>query len=382
VVGTTPNYRWVWALNHKNNFDLLRLVAALQVAVMHSCWLGFQYPDAMMRVLWIFPGVPIFFVISGYLIAASLDSDSSPRYFLRRALRIYPALWVNLAVVALMMLCAGVMTASKWSNYLEHFAWLAFTGWSITSPLPYAYNDNLTFFPNGVLWTICVELGFYALAFVLFSKPIRNSRTLLFWAILGSIVVSLACQVWAQTSPPVPNFQFTTLPCLWIFLIGSSIYFARRIIAPFIEGKGLFWLAAYLTLSLYISLHTGEGPDYQNITPRIVAQVTLLAVTIVSLAFTSRGAARALSNNDLSYGLYLYHMPVVMALRWAGATGNSWLVLLVLSITTPIAWLSWRFVERPALALKSRINSVSDRAHERVDGPGSDQNDASCGRAA
>ena len=55
-----------------NNFDLIRLAAALQVVLLHSIEnLGLRLPAAMVPLTW-FPGVPVFFVLSGYLIGGQL----------------------------------------------------------------------------------------------------------------------------------------------------------------------------------------------------------------------------------------------------------------------------------------------------------------------
>ena len=83
-----------------NNFDLLRLLAALQVAVVHS--IGSLKPTGYFaRLLGAcldrFPGVPIFFVISGVLISKSHQRSDSLRDYLRnRCLRIFPGVWVCL----------------------------------------------------------------------------------------------------------------------------------------------------------------------------------------------------------------------------------------------------------------------------------------------
>src|SRR5216684_113484 len=105
-----------------NNFDLLRLLAALQVAVVHS--LGFLKPGYFARLLGSgldrFPGVPIFFVISGILISKSYEHSDSLRDYLRnRCLRIFPGLWVCLVVSVPVILALGVgslgrITAPDW----------------------------------------------------------------------------------------------------------------------------------------------------------------------------------------------------------------------------------------------------------------------------
>jgi len=95
-----------------NNFDLLRLLAALQVAVVHG--MGVLKPTGYCAHLLgagldRFPGVPIFFVISGVLISKSYERSDSLRDYLRnRCLRIFPGLWICLVVSVAVILALGV----------------------------------------------------------------------------------------------------------------------------------------------------------------------------------------------------------------------------------------------------------------------------------
>ena len=76
-----------------NNFDLLRLGAALQVALEHAAFHLEVQEGWWGRVSLLMPGVPIFFFISGFLISRSYESNSRlDEYFRNRGLRIYPAL--------------------------------------------------------------------------------------------------------------------------------------------------------------------------------------------------------------------------------------------------------------------------------------------------
>jgi len=83
-----------------NNFDLVRLVAAAQVVLWHGIeHLKLDAPPLLQWLLGSFSGVPIFFVVSGYLVAGSLArSTSLSSYFRNRALRIFPGLWVCFAM--------------------------------------------------------------------------------------------------------------------------------------------------------------------------------------------------------------------------------------------------------------------------------------------
>src|ERR1700676_837371 len=93
-------------LERDNNFDLLRLVAAVSVIFSHAFLLAenSQDHDPLMMltggqtVLGV-AGVFVFFAISGYLVSQSFDTTGSPLVFLaKRALRVFPGLLLCLAV--------------------------------------------------------------------------------------------------------------------------------------------------------------------------------------------------------------------------------------------------------------------------------------------
>ena len=101
----------------ENSFNAVRLLAALQVAYGHViAHLGIA-PTAGYQWIIQFPGVPIFFAISGYLVFHSLlRLGSLPRFFAHRMARIYPALVVNIAIIELLLTVAGQTDASRWTS--------------------------------------------------------------------------------------------------------------------------------------------------------------------------------------------------------------------------------------------------------------------------
>ena len=113
----------------ENNFDLIRLFAASEVAVLHIfSYLSpqiYSHPtplqDAVIRLLEMFPGVPTFFFISGFLISRSYERVGSLREYARnRSLRIFPALYVCVAVNLLMVWATGYLGAN--GNYDAMYA--------------------------------------------------------------------------------------------------------------------------------------------------------------------------------------------------------------------------------------------------------------------
>lgn len=173
-----------------NNFDLVRLLAASQVVVVHGIEhleltsIVNQHFAISWHLLTAFPGVPIFFVVSGYLISRSLDREPCLRsYAVNRMLRIYPALIACFLVSVLSVLVVSpknILTADP----------LRFTSWTIAQLTFFQfYNpDFLRSYGvgtlNGSLWTIPVELQFYIILPITYlmlglrtSKKLFNSIT-------------------------------------------------------------------------------------------------------------------------------------------------------------------------------------------------------------
>ena len=342
-------------MDRKNNFDLLRLFAASQVVWFHAINnLELRDPlPAVSSALHLFPGVPIFFVISGYLISMSYErSRSLGEYALNRFLRIYPALVVCFACTLVMLTAAGVWHRIDVSP-AKLLQWVAMqlTIGQFYSPhvVNQAYGVGHT---NGSLWTITVELQFY-IAIPMIYLALRRlglaaGNALIVLLLLASYAFS---RLWAPSSETLQTL--TLVGCLqWIymFLGGVLLQRNREKLAPWIDGKGLYWLAAYV-LAASVGVQMGAS---LGLRVNILLYV-LIACTVVSLAHTGRELSeRLLRRNDLSYGVYIYHMVVVNALYETWYRGDAQLLSVVFLLTFAAAAASWRFVERPALALKRR----------------------------
>jgi len=108
----------------RNNFDLLRLFAAAQVVTGHLQ----QYLDLpdnfLFHMFGLFPGVPIFFFISGFLISKSYENTNFLEYARNRALRIYPALIVCTLLSLLAVFLTGYFRTVRFS-IISVVAWIA-----------------------------------------------------------------------------------------------------------------------------------------------------------------------------------------------------------------------------------------------------------------
>lgn len=314
-----------------------------------------------------FPGVPIFFVMSGFLVAKSFMDNGGHlgRYFVNRALRIYPGLWLNLSAILLLMTLTGVLGGAVQPPvaWLEHyFPALYLTGSNelasaTTAVEVFTFNNFLPFWPGGALWTIPIELGFYILLPVLLMPIIAGFRkaglTMLALAAVGSLLYSRHSAIVSVPLGPGLINQ-TPILYLWIFLLGSIAHVVWRHIELFFRDRFWFWLAAYVAacLGLLWVLDVPVFCFYATPTAIGALKVTLLAGCVLSFAFSFAGASSFLRGVDLSYGIYLHHFPVICVFAGMGLTGLAWLPALV-AVVLITAAASWFLIERPALELKA-----------------------------
>lgn len=335
--------------NRTNNFDLIRLFAALQVVCLHSFGhLKVPVPRPAIVFLDYFSGVPIFFVISGFLISMAWDRAPVPRqYAWNRLLRIYPALWACLLVCIVLFLSCGVRPDSA----------KGFGAWLLAQLTIFQfYNPDFlrgfgTGVLNGALWTIPIELQFYILL-PLLATAAKDRR--LVWA--AFILASAAMMVVSTPSVlnPLTMFQkllsVSIVPWLFYFMVGVMTRLLFEAYPSVFKGKGLAWTGVYalwMAVEIYFQIGGRHGK------PLNIVTLVLLGMLAVSLAFTRpRLSSALLKGNDISYGVYLYHIPVINLMLFLGIGGTRGFTF-VLAGALAAAALSWRLIERPALALKN-----------------------------
>ncbi len=352
----------------RNNFDLIRLLASFQVMLFHGIdHLGLT--GGYLDYLRIFPGVPIFFVISGYLISASYEtSQNNLNYFKNRCLRIYPALWVCLLISLLMLILMDQLNVKVSTLVI----WLA-------SQITFFqfYNHGIfseygTGVVNGSLWTISVELQFYFILPLLywFYNKYKPSKSILIFLFLIFVIIKqihnmLHFNKLPEEHPSIwMEMVSVSLPTyLYYFIIG--IFFQQNIelIKKFLRGKVVFYLFLYL-LWTYIASRMNIMSFDNYINP---VSGLLLALFVISFAYSNVNLSTFLKGNDVSYGIYIYHMLVINFLVEIGFVTRWDFLLAAVIATTILAFLSWRYVEKPALKLKKySILSLSKTGQSQV----------------
>lgn len=307
--------------------------------------LGFE--GSVTELLSIVPGVPIFFFISGFLIFQShQNSRSLYQFSVNRLLRIYPALIVCFAVSVLMVLASGYLQGRDLISR-------PFLIWAIAQlSILQIYNaDFMRSFGvgvlNGSLWTVAVELQFYLLTPLLAWLTLRRAWC---WALILAlgVIANLALLVWTEGFG-AKLFSVSFPPWFYMFVLGAWLSTRSDWQQWLLRLHPMTLLAAYALLSVAGHL-LGWRVTGNEINP---ISYLLLAMLVFRLTYARPELSeRLLGRNDISYGVYIYHMPVINLLVFHDKVGEPWTVIAASVATVALALASWRWVERPALRLK------------------------------
>jgi peptidoglycan/LPS O-acetylase OafA/YrhL len=333
----------------RNNFDSLRLIAALLVMLDHAFPLqgrAHVFGDDILGFTWGILAVNAFFVISGFLIAKSWLDDSRPGAFVvKRALRLMPALVVAVLVCAFVI--GPVATTLPLSDYLRDAqTWAFVTGNVRVFPIEYVLPGVFAQNPyplavNGSLWTLPIEVVAYVVILALgWSRALRR-RGIVVGALAVTILMrwQLASDRWLGSGT---WFHMSTVQ-LWdlvsIFLIGSVLYLYRDRVV--LSGRVALGLLVAYALAVNTPLKTA-------------AFDVALPYCLLWLAFADLPWLRRLARpGDVSYGVYIYAFPVQQLLAAHRPNMDPWLsLLLTVPVTYAVALVSWRLVEKPSLGLK------------------------------
>lgn len=342
------------AFSHRNNFDLIRLIAAAQVAVVHATeHLGLRLPahDVTLRLLESFPGVPIFFGVSGFLVSASWQrSRGANEFFLNRSLRIFPALWLCFFLSIALIAASGYFNA-HFPPIPDLMIWAGAQLSFVQVYNPGFLRDWGIGAVNGSLWTIPVEMQFYVLTPLVVGLFAWSRRW--FWAVVVAFMAINLVHTQILSAQPDWNglrklAAVTFAPWIFMFMLGAAANFYWEKIRALLEGRFVFWLLGYGVVAAG-NLFVDIGAHSNHILP--VFGIMLIGLTL-SAAFTAPGIAdRILRRNDISYGLYIYHMPIYNFVleRFDGPRPAA---IWALGAAFVVSLLSWLLVEKPALGLK------------------------------
>jgi peptidoglycan/LPS O-acetylase OafA/YrhL len=336
--------------------DGLRAIAILLVIAHHA---------GLVPIGWI--GVNLFFALSGFLITGILrrsredDSFWGP-FYLKRATRILPPL------LPFFLLCALTTSVARHVTLLPYI----FFGANIAQSLPHASTTDLT-----VLWSLAVEEHFYLLWPFAIRFLTRRALIQLLTAILllepvarllGTVLIHRWEPIYFLTPFQMDGLAAGALLAVLLEEERSSVYLRR-------------WAPWGVVAALVIFALCSAAPGFareQNSLLFNSAGYSLLAalsagVVAVLVLRPESLLSRVLSLSPLvfvglvSYGLYLYHGPVIQltwsAMQAAGFHRGRIIELIGAGVALLVSWISFRFYEAPLIALGRR--RASQLTHRR-----------------
>lgn len=336
---------------HENNFDVLRFLFASLVVFSHSYPLGEGHE--LREPLWRLTGqttlgglsVHCFFIISGFLIAASWDRRKDVAQFLKkRVLRIYPGfIAANAVGVFLVAPMAADSAFGSVRIAFHQFLWdcLRLQGSSLPETL---FPQNHLHAVNGSIWSIAYEFWCYIGVMFLGLVPLFHRRSV----VLGLFILSLAVA-----------FIFPTFHLEWIGggILGRIFgypFFWARLLPNYLAGV-VAWryretivvsdrLAMLSAMLLTVSIPIANS--WSVLFPVCGACLVLWA------AFHSSCRMHGFAKyGDFSYGMYLYAFPIqqLLVMNDGGSMNPFALFALAWPLSILAGMLSWYLVERPFL---------------------------------
>jgi peptidoglycan/LPS O-acetylase OafA/YrhL len=290
-------------------FDVLRLVLASAVVLIHvTGWAGMNNGKGFDFVL--IP-VPCFLALSGFMVLASREgSRNAAHFWQKRVLRILPAFIIALALVAVLFGVGDVLPTLR--------SWWTFG---------IASNGH-----DGPLWSLSCEEVLYAFMMILWALGAYRYKAFVWLALLVSVVGLLKMSLF----PGLFARLFMLPPA---FFLGNLFYLYRQ---SWTKYSSWFWvpLAAGL-VAQYLQSHV--YPAYQ---------IRELATCVTCLMLGTLATGRSWLKADVSYGVYVYHAPILLALEPLIPSPHVlWVVgpLCILAFSI----LSFYLIEKPALKLKN-----------------------------
>jgi peptidoglycan/LPS O-acetylase OafA/YrhL len=368
-------------------FDGLRAIAAGSILVTHTAAItAFNVANPLgAYTARLNMGVAFFFVISGFLLyrpflAARFAGRPTPRirdYARRRVLRIVPAYWVALTILAATVGLCGVFTGDWWIYYL----------------LLQNNSQTTTLCGIGAAWSLAIEASFYValplwallMARIQRGRPVRSMLSIEIAALVAISLVSIGARTWAfaahgkQSDVDISLLGNADWFAYGMGLALASVYLAgrerqSRVVrlvsdhawVPWALAAFLFWVDA-----TQLGMDRGLPPVYNDARwleeHLIFPLIGFLLAAPAVFGDPRRGLPRRVLGNRVlawvglvSYGLFLWHQPLMTTVINHGGDDliPGWkfpsLLISLGAVSLAIAAASYYVVERPILRYKDR----------------------------
>lgn len=324
-----------------NALNLLRLVLALLVVFSH----GHILAGVGDGVVWEGQHLGSWAVVGFFTISGSRERSDAGKYLINRVARIFPGYWLALGVVAFGFgPLAHLIEKGTLDGYLTTpvtpFSYL--WGNSLLSISSYSIGTTLSGTPygqawNGSLWSLYYEFWCYIIIGVFLSWSCTRSRR---WPTLLLFLLSVAAHGAIDwLNPYIGNDgSLGLLIFMFPYFMGGAVVYKYRDLLPM-----RLWLAVASVVASLLLIHLLPDFGKQAASPFMAYLFLWLGAVLPSPGFTKI--------HDVSYGVYIFHFPVLQLLILLGMHERGFWLLLAVTVllTLVMATLSWFLVERAAM---------------------------------
>jgi peptidoglycan/LPS O-acetylase OafA/YrhL len=328
---------------HKNNFDFIRFILSFTVILAHIIDLSQHSSLTFLRPFFDSNiAVTGFFIISGFLITKSyISTDNIKQYFIKRANRLLPGYLFTVFCGAIFLLFISTLSFHEYflsSDFYKYlFCNIIFLNF-LHPCLPGVFLNNHECAVNGALWTIKVEVGFYVIIPPLIYVISKFSKKLFLFVFIyiAALAYKYAVgQYYQQTGNAIFVILAHQLPAFMsYFATGMAMHYY---LPKFINYKNYLILIALpvFILEYYFSLE--------------ILKPLALTIIIFYIAYGFSFLNNFGKYGDFSYGIYIYHFPLIQLCITLGffARYNPFLVAVcIIIIVLIMAVLSWYLIEK------------------------------------
>jgi peptidoglycan/LPS O-acetylase OafA/YrhL len=323
---------------NKNNFDSVRVGLSLVVVFAHLAALT-QLEDFKIFEKYFDSNFAVkgFFAISGFLVAKSfLSSNGLKDYAEKRLRRIYPAYFGAFLLCLAIGSYASTLTLTEYLTSTTTFKYvianLSFLNF-IQPTLPFTFLSNPVQAMNGSLWTIKVEVMLYFCIppMIYFFKKFGSIKVFALIFVLSAIWVYFFMYIFKGNGGSEISRQFPgQLAC---FAFGTLLAINEKVLSKIKLISIVFLTLLFLTNNPYL---------------KILIDPIAYSAVVIFIATSSVKIINLGKYGDISYGIYLFHFPIIQLLIFIGVFElNIWIGMAFVFLNTILASLiSWHLIEK------------------------------------
>lgn len=326
-----------------NCFDVIRYFFTISIFIGHFYKLSNINKTSFISGA---TGVKAFFIMSGFLIFYSHIQKQNLKYYIeKRIRRILPP---YVAVVILCVLAGFFLTKLNISAYVSSvetykylIANLSFMNF-IQPTLPGVFESNPIPAINGSLWTMKVEVLFYiSVPFIFFFLKRINK----IWVLISIFAFSIA---YDYCFTALYEYTNNDLYLLIRKQIGSQlIYFYSGTFILLYFDYFIKYLKYIFPIAIFIYIFR-DNVILSNF------EALAFAVILIGIAYNFKYMNFLKKYDNISYGMYLYHYPIIQAVVYYKITQYNIYIAFILAffLTVLVSMLSWKFIEKPIIKNK------------------------------